>query len=155
MLIACSSPRSYRGPNFTGARFKRVAVIVEGSPVFRVLFERLVVENLTKEGFSAVQATSALGSTPPDGNKRDPRLAFEAAGADSVLVLGVPSTGQGTWGNPEARLLTLGGETVWVFASTSGGTNSRDLAAYFRAFCDSVTERLAKEQLLLPSTRGS
>jgi hypothetical protein len=82
------------------------------------------------------------------------RQALEAAGADSVLVLTVPSTGQETWGNPRATLRTLSGETVWVLQSTSGGTNSRDLDGYLRAFCDSVVEGLEKERLLRPSSSG-
>ena len=112
--------------------------------------EKLLVEDLDGAGFSAVGAISVLRRVAPGATDQDVRRAFEVAGADSVLALTIPSTGQGTWGNLRARLMTLSGETVWTFDDTRGGTNSRDLGAYLRAFCDSLTAASVQERLLRP-----
>ena len=151
LLGACSTPRAQRVPEYRDAQFSRVVVAVSPGLSTRGSVEKLLVEDLTRAGFSAVESTSALRNAASRTTDQNVRRAFEAAGADSVLALTIPSTGEGTWGNLRARLTTLYGETVWTFDDTAGGTNSRDLGAYVRAFCDSLTAAIARERLLQPA----
>jgi len=148
---ACSTPRAQRAPEYPDAQFSRVVVAVSPGLSTRGSVEKLLVEDLTRAGFSAVESTSALRNAASRTTDQNVRRAFEAAGADPVLALTIPSTGEGTWGNLRARLTTLYGETVWTFDDTAGGTNSRDLGAYVRAFCDSLTAAIARERLLQPA----
>ena len=148
VLESCSTPWSSSNPKYGGVQFQRVVVVVPGSSVFRQRFEALVVDNLSNAHLPAVQSSMVLRPGPPPPSDEEKATSFRAAGADAVLVLGVTSTGQGTWGNPWARLMTLPGEVVWTFNATSGGANDRALDAYFRAFCDEVTSAIVKKQLI-------
>jgi len=97
-------------------------VAVSAGPGLRGYVEKLQVDDLKTAGFSAVESREALRALPSGATEADVRRAFEAAGADSVLAVSIPSSGQDTWGNLRARLMTLSGETVWTFDDTGGGT---------------------------------
>ena len=58
LLGACSTPRSYRAPAYRDAQFSRVVVAVSPGVGLRGSVEKLLVENLDRAGFSAVDSIS-------------------------------------------------------------------------------------------------